>query len=76
MHKHVQRGKSTIELHDDMFKKPIKIIGKARTKFHANGTECEDEQMVYVMEVEINNDKVNKLLYRLPTKKRFNEKYS
>jgi hypothetical protein len=65
-----------IDTNTDIFRKPIKIIGKSWTKFHANGTECEDEQMVYVMELEIDGKIVNKLLYRLPSKKRFNEKYA
>jgi len=76
MHRSINKWKKSIDVDTDMFRKPIKIIGKSWTKFHPNGTECEDEQMVYVMELEINNEKVNKLLYRLPTKKRFNEKYS
>ena len=76
MHKQVQRWKKVIDVDAELFRKPFKIIGKSWTKFHANGTECEDEQMVYVIELEINWRLENKLLFRLPTKKRFNEKYS
>lgn len=76
MHKQIKSWKKMIDTNTDIFRKPIKIIGKSWTKFHANGTECEDEQMVYVMELEIDGKIVNKLLYRLPSKKRFNEKYA
>lgn len=72
LHKSVNRGKKSIDVHDDIFRKSFTILGKSRVKFHPNGTETDDEQMVYVMRV--NNE--TKILYRFPTKKRFNEKYA
>lgn len=72
LHKDHQQWKKIIQVHVDIFRKPFEIIGKSWVKFHANGTETEDEQMVYIIKV-ANEYKV---LYRLPTKKRFNEKYS
>lgn len=72
IHKTVQRWNKTIDVHDDIFKKSFEIVGKSWVKFHPNGTETDDLQMVYVMRI---NEEL-KILYRLPTKKRFNEKYS